>query len=140
MTKEYRGRCLCGRVQFSVNKINPEVGACHCNMCQKWNGGPLLAVDCGTEVSFSAQESISRYASSEWAERGFCNHCGSHLFYFLKEAQRFIMPAGLFDQQDEFIFGHQIFIDKKPAFYEFANATHNMTEAEVFAADAAGAE
>ncbi len=28
----------------------------------------------------------------------------------------------------------QIFIDEKPAYYDFANKTHNMTGAEVFAA------
>mgnify|MGYP000675211619 CR=1 FL=1 len=28
---------------------------------------------------------------------------------------------------------HQIFIDEKPAYYCFANETHNMTGAEVFA-------
>ncbi len=33
-----------------------------------------------------------------------------------------------------FVFSSQIFIDEKPAYYEFANKTHNMTGAEVFAA------
>ncbi|NHQ86559.1 GFA family protein [Iodobacter sp. HSC-16F04] len=140
MTQEYKGACLCGAVQLSAKARNPKIGACHCNMCRKWTGGPFLATDCGTDVTFSAGDMISRYASSEWAERGFCKQCGSHLFYYLKEAQQYIVSAGLFEQQDEFIFDHQIFIDKKPAFYDFANATHNMTEAEVFAQYAPGEE
>ena len=32
----------------------------------------------------------------------------------------------------DFVFNHQVFIDKKPAYYEFKNNTENMTEAEVF--------
>ena len=32
-----------------------------------------------------------------------------------------------------FEFKEQIFIDRKPSYYEFANQTENLTEAEVFA-------
>jgi len=102
-------------------------------MCRKWGGGPLMAVDCGTEVSFEGEENISVYNSSGWAERAFCNKCGSHLFYKLKENGQLIMPVGLFDNEEKFNFDHQVFIDKKPSFYSFANVTNNMTEAEVFA-------
>lgn len=92
-----------------------------------------MAVDCGSEVSFEGEENITVYESSEWAERAFCNKCGSHLYYKLKESGQFIMPVGLFDTEDEFTFDHQVFIDKKPSFYSFANETLNMSEAEVFA-------
>jgi len=43
------------------------------------------------------------------------------------------MPAGLFDDQDGFVFDHQVFIDNKPDYYSFANETDDMTEAEVVA-------
>ncbi len=43
------------------------------------------------------------------------------------------MPVGLFDDGRSFVFDHQIFIDKKPSYYRFANETDDMTEAEVFA-------
>ncbi len=32
---EYKGKCLCGAVQFSAKKMSNKVGACHCNMCKK---------------------------------------------------------------------------------------------------------
>jgi len=44
------------------------------------------------------------------------------------------MPIGLFDQDENVVFDHQIFIDEKPSFYDFSNNTKNMTGAEVFAA------
>jgi len=132
-TKAASGHCLCGGVEISAAAVGNEVGACHCGMCRRWTGGPLLAVDCGTDVSFKGEENISVYNSSDWAERGFCNQCGSHLFYRLKESQQYIMPVGLFDHLDEVVLDHQIFIDKKPSYYDFANETKNMTEAEVFA-------
>jgi len=43
------------------------------------------------------------------------------------------MAAGIFADQDGLTFDHQVFIDEKPDYYDFANETHNMTGAEVFA-------
>ena len=128
-----KGTCLCGAVHITANQMNPQMGACHCNMCRKWTGGPLLSVDCGTDVSFTGKENISTFNSSAWAERGFCGKCGTHLFYRLKTNNQYIMPIGIFDHHDAFTFDNQIFIDEKPAFYSFENKTHNMTGAEVFA-------
>lgn len=102
-------------------------------MCRKWTGGPLFAVDCGTEVIFEGQESIEIYNSSAWAERGFCKTCGTHLFYKLKEKSHYIILAGLFDTIQNYHFDHQIFIDEKPDYYSFANQTNTMTGAQVFA-------
>lgn len=128
-----KGKCLCSKIRIIVKSINKNVGACHCGMCRKWGGGPLMAVDCGTDVSFEGEENISVFNSSDWAERGFCNKCGTHLFYRLKQNKQYMMPVGLFDDEEMFIFDHQIFIDEKPSFYSFSNETNNMTGAEVFA-------
>ncbi len=127
-----KGSCLCGAVQLTARSVSKSVGACHCGMCRKWGGGPLVAVNCGNEVSFEGEENISIFNSSDWAERGFCNQCGSHLFYRLKESKQHIIPTGLFEDQESFVFDNQVFIDKKPSFYSFANKTNDMTEAEIF--------
>jgi len=128
---EGKGQCLCGAVKFTVKNSSNNVEVCHCGMCRKWGGGPLMAVTGGTEVSFEGQENITVYNSSDWAERGFCKKCGSHLFYRLKEINEHQIPVGLFDNQENFNFNLQVYIDKKPSFYSFANKTNEMTEAEV---------
>ncbi len=127
------GNCICGAVKFTVKQISDRLGACHCTTCRQWGGGPLLAVDCGQDVDFSGQENISVFNSSDWAERGFCSQCGSHLFYRLKGNGQHIMPAGLFKDTINLKFDHQVFIDEKPDYYDFTNETHDMTGAEVFA-------
>ncbi len=111
------GKCLCGAVQFKAENVEPHVHACHCSMCRRWNGGPALAVFVGS-VSFSGEESIGRYASSDWAERGFCKQCGSNLFYFLKPEQ-YILWAGSFDDQN-FDLDGEIFCAEKPEWYDFS--------------------
>jgi hypothetical protein len=92
-----------------------------------------MEVDCGTEVVFSGADHITVYRSSEWAERGFCQRCGSHLFYRLKATRQHMVPVGLFDACEGLVFDQQVFIDEKPAYYDFANETENMTGAELFA-------
>lgn len=47
--------------------------------------------------------------------------------------RQYLMAAGFFTDSDGLNFDHQVFIDEKPDFYEFANETQNMTGAEVFA-------
>lgn len=129
-----KGSCLCGAVQITAQELNPEFGACHCSMCRKWAGGPLLTVDCGDQVAFSGSDNIAVFQSSDWAERGFCKQCGSHIFYHLISSNQYIMPLGLFDLTDEFSFDHQIFVDEKPDCYTFANQTAMLTGEQVFAA------
>ncbi len=92
-----------------------------------------MLVNCGSEVSFSGEDNIAVFDSSEWAQRGFCKSCGSNLFYRVKENREHFIPSGIFDDQDSFSFERQIFIDRKPPFYEFGNDTTKMTEAEIFA-------
>ena len=90
-------------------------------------------MDCGTDCDIEGEEYVSVFNSSEWAERGFCKNCGSNLFYRLKQSGQYILPVGLFDDDEAFEFDHQIFIDSKPEYYSFANKTKNMTGEEVFA-------
>ncbi|MFT5707240.1 MAG: hypothetical protein ACI9ES_001531 [Oceanospirillaceae bacterium] len=130
---EAKGNCLCGAVKIHAQSMNTKVGACHCNTCRKWNGGPLLAVDCKSAVSFEGKENITVFDSSQWAERAFCSKCGTHLFYRLKEQNQYIVPAGILEAESKLHFDHQIFIDQQPQYYSFANETKNMTGEEVFA-------
>lgn len=132
-TTTANGKCLCGAVSVHAKSMDPEVGACHCDMCRKWTGGVFLVVDCKEQVEFTGQENISIFNSSDWAERGFCAKCGTHLFYRLKDGNQYFMSSELFDDNSLFHFGHQIFIEEKPEYYAFSNKTKNMTGAEVFA-------
>ena len=126
-----KGHCLCGAVGFACADAK-EIGACHCGYCRRWGGGPLLAVHCGTQVAFTGTDQIGVYASSEWAERAFCKRCGTHLYYKLLATGEYFIPAGAFDSSD-FELTSQIYIDRKPGYYDFANDTPMLTEQQVIA-------
>lgn len=132
-----KGRCLCGSISISAPD-NPTMNACHCGMCRRWGGGPYMSVHCGPDVEISGADRITAFRSSDWAERAFCSLCGTHLYYRLVPANEYALSAGLFQEGQAFEFTEQIFIDRKPDSYDFANATSNLTEAEVFARYAPG--
>jgi hypothetical protein len=131
-TIKQKGSCLCGSVRITAINPSNKIGACHCGMCRKWGGGPFMEINCGTDISFEGKDNITVYNSSNWAERGFCKKCGTHLFYRLKENKQHMVPVGVFDNQEHLVFKNQVFIDKKPSYYSFTNKTNNLTEKEMF--------
>jgi len=98
----------------------------------------MFALDGGNDVRFEGEDFISTHQSTEWAERGFCSKCGTHLFIRVKQSGRYILPTGLFDRDlPDLVFDHQIFVDQRPSYYCFANETREQTGPEVFAGFAA---
>ena len=127
------GRCLCGSVKVIGTANELKVAACHCEMCRRWSSGPFFEVSC-ENVTFDGEDHIRKIRSSDWAERGFCKKCGSNLFYHIIDSNEFQIAAGLFDDQSDLRLSLQVFTDRKPPFYTFADKTETMTAAEVYAA------
>lgn len=124
-----KGKCLCGAVTFTAEKVEPHVHACHCSICRKWSGGPMLAATVES-VKFAGADHIKSYRSSDWAERGFCTECGTNLFYRLVEPNVYIMCTGAFENSEQFSLGGEIYIDEKPKGYNFAGDHERLTGAE----------
>ena len=71
------GRCLCGAVTYKAKATSHDVNACHCGMCRRWTGGPLIYIHAEGKPEFTGGEALGVFRSSEWGERGFCKKCGS---------------------------------------------------------------
>ena len=84
-------------------------------------------------VGFEGRDNLAVYSSSEGASRGFCKQCGSHLFYYLKPADQYLMCVGAFDDASPFELAREIFVDHKPAGYALAGNLQRLTEAQVLA-------
>ncbi len=129
---------MCGAVRFSARNVTSETGACHCKMCQRWAGSTLIAVTVpATDIDWTGLENVGRIQSSDWAERGWCNECGSGLWYRITakgpEEGDYEIPIGLFDDADGFKLVREIFVDRKSDSFDLAGEHKMMTEAEVFA-------
>ncbi|NVB36264.1 GFA family protein [Pseudenhygromyxa sp. WMMC2535] len=134
-TQERTGRCMCGAVEFTA-QIKLELSACHCGMCRRWSGGPLLCVPT-LKVRWADETKIVTFESSAWAERGHCGVCGSNLFYRITETNApeagYALPMGLLDDQSGLDFNREWFIDAKPEGYAFSGERECLTEAQVMA-------
>lgn len=127
------GHCLCGAVTVTAKPAKPHLEACHCEMCRRWCGSAYIAVQSDADAVFTGEELITRYASSDWAERGFCSKCGSNLFYRFTPTGSYSFLAGLFDELGDMALGEEIFVDEQPGYYTFAQATVRKTGPEVIA-------
>lgn len=115
------GFCLCGGVRVKLPDQVRDVGACHCAMCRRWTSGPWMALRAPGDINLEG-DTITIYASSSFAERGFCRACGTVLFHRPKGGPEIAISAGLFEPNDMRL-TREIFYDAKPGFYAFANAT-----------------
>ena len=118
----YKGSCLCGAIAFEVEGKLGSADACHCVQCRKWTGHFLP----GTEVPRSAvtiegSENITWYHSSEKVRRGFCNKCGSSLFFDPTDQDKhdwFGISLGAFDGPTDTKLALHIFVAEKGDYYE----------------------
>jgi hypothetical protein len=132
-TMTHPGGCLCGAVRFTADGVEPHFHACHCGMCRRWSGGsPFFGAKAGS-VRFDDEAHLGRYASSSWAERGFCTTCGTTLYYLLKPTHEHHLSVGAFDDPSPFRLTLELFIDRKPDGYALAGDHPRWTEAETFA-------
>ena len=130
-----KGQCVCGATTFTVELKNHDVHACHCSICRRQTSGVIMTIDVEQgSLQFTQDEHLSIYNSSDWGERGFCDCCGTNLFWRTKDQSYCNINAFALDQQPQDIkFDMEIFIDNKPEFYAFNNETKKLTEADVIA-------
>ena len=134
----HSGSCLCGAVTYSIKSTVTQTRACHCGMCRKWSGGVYLGVEVAPDqMDIKGAENLTVFASSPWAERAFCTTCGSNICSGITMpgphfGTRYVGLGGLDDTSGIELVG-EIYIDKKPDGYSFANDTDKMTEAEIMA-------
>ena len=132
------GKCLCGAIQFMVKPKNLEAHACHCGICRRWAGSPTLTIACDGPPEFKSpemKELMSVYKSSEWGERTFCSKCGTTLFTNAPGFGYYGLSVGALEdgEQTGVCLHEELYIDKKPTFYDFGGDRPRLTEAEFLA-------
>jgi hypothetical protein len=76
------GGCLCGALRFRVTAVPLDSGYCHCRMCQRNSGAPVVAWVTFPAASFSWIAGVpGTFASSPHAKRHYCARCGSYLVF-----------------------------------------------------------
>lgn len=123
------GGCLCGRVRFRVTAVPLDSGYCHCRMCQKNTGAPVVAwatfpID---EFSWTAGEP-GTYLSSPRARRQFCTTCGSYMIFRSDDFPAEIsINTASFDDPNAFPPRQHIFTECRVAWFCTADDLPNHT-------------
>ena len=77
-----RGSCLCGAVRLNVDAELAGGDACHCSQCRKHSGHYFASTDVPkAALAIESEDALAWYHSSERVRRGFCQTCGSSLFW-----------------------------------------------------------
>lgn len=89
-----------------------------------------LATDPGSETIEGPAKS---FQSSDWAERGFCEVCGSTLWYGTLHDGAKHLAAGLFENAADAPLKLEFFVDKCPQGYALAGDHKRLTTDETIA-------
>ncbi len=143
MDSQLNGSCLCGACDVIIRPAEDKMHACHCDMCRAWTGSSLIAVR-AMPGDLETRGPVRTRATSAWAERGWCDECGSSLSCRVTAPGPYQgvahVAAGLFPNAGGLTLASEIYVDRRPDGYAFAGELHGMTEAEVMAKLAEGAE
>ncbi len=96
-----KGSCLCGEIQFEVNREIETVGHCHCKMCQKAHGaafGTYTRVEFDEFTVVTGEKFLKRFRSSDSVIRTFCSECGSTLQFIRDGKMHFSIAVGSLDE------------------------------------------
>ncbi len=132
MSERIAGSCLCGAVEFSVAAFT-RLEACHCGMCQRWTSSVLVSAEVASDdVDFEQQDGLVWYRSSDKAERGFCDRCGSSLFFRFDDDQtRWGVAAGSLELPRDRKLDEEIFVDERPAYLKLSGRHRKLTGKQI---------
>ena len=79
-----KGSCLCGKIQYAVRELEPNMGHCHCSMCRKFHGAAFATLASVKTENFmweSGEAHLKAYRADNGTVRKFCGECGSSLIF-----------------------------------------------------------
>ena len=96
--------------------------ACHCSICRKVSGHFGVGSDVErNRIQVRGEEHLSWFQSSDWVRRGFCKHCGCHMFFDpidKKKIDWIGLYAGTIDGKTNTKIREHIFVKDKGDYYE----------------------
>jgi len=117
------GSCACGAVRFSVAGGVGEVRACHCTTCRKQSGHYWTAVSAPkSEIVVAGNEYVRWFKASAEARRGFCELCGSTLFWEKAGSDRMSFSAGALDGETGLRLAVHIYLAEKGDYYDISDS------------------
>ena len=128
------GGCICGAVRSQVNGALRPVIACHCEQCRRFSGH-FVAATATRKTYFQLLQAagLKWYSYQSGLRQGFCQECGSSLFFEDEQSARISIAAGSLDQPQGLKLAAQIFAAEAGDYYQLdtsvpisENGTHSV--------------
>lgn len=121
MVETHSGSCLCGGVRYQIIGPMRDVVACHCAQCRKTSGNYVTATQVPQDrLVLNNDETLTWFASSETAKRGFCHRCGGNLFWQQNDEPFISIMAGTIDGPTGLKIDRHIFKSFAGDYYDIA--------------------
>lgn len=121
-TSNATGSCLCGSVRYDVDGELRPVIYCHCEQCRKTSGHYVAATACKRRnLNILADNELRWFQSSAAAERGFCQRCGSSLFWKPKEGDYVSIMAGSLARPTSLTASSHIYVHMASDYYAISD-------------------
>lgn len=133
-TQTLSGGCQCGRIRYEVTGEPMLSAICHCSMCRRANAAPVVAwaMFHESQVTFTGSP-LRQYRSSEEAQRGFCEHCGTQISFTASFLPELIdITTGSLDQPESVRPSLHYWYDRHLSWVEFADGLPRHPELPPF--------
>jgi hypothetical protein len=122
------GSCLCGAVRYEAQNLR-DVVACHCGQCRKQTGTYMSATAAAdADLKIVETRGLKWYRSSRIARRGFCQECGSVLFWKGDGKDYTAISAGSLDGMTGLKLEGHIYCDDAGDYYEIAGGDYKLAQ------------
>ena len=122
INKPITASCLCKGVSIYIKgQLRPVIN-CHCIQCTKTHGNFAAYTNVLDEnVIFKSKKTLKWFNSSFKARRGFCNKCGSSVFYKKNGSKSVSLSAGLLQNPTNLKTISHIFLHNKRDYYRLTD-------------------
>ncbi|MCK5902778.1 MAG: GFA family protein [Cocleimonas sp.] len=129
----YTGQCLCGLIQYAVDKIESQMGHCHCSMCRKFHGAAFSTFAEAQVANFhwlKGKKHLKTYLAPNGTQRKFCEQCGSSLIFVPANDTREIIEfsLGTLDSDTPIKPDAHVFTDYRAHWYEITDPLPQFKE------------
>ncbi|MDD9976467.1 MAG: GFA family protein [Boseongicola sp.] len=112
--------------------LSDTISACHCEMCTRWSGGVQMGIE-APEGGVTISGPVKTYMSSSFAERAWCDICGSALWLRNvagHDVGSYELVPGLFDNAGDAKLKRIVYADCAPAGFALAGDVQRISKAD----------
>ena len=115
-TLVFTGSCTCKAIGYSAESLRP-LWYCHCRQCRNMTGHFMAAAQADLDKITITGEPKWYYVS-DTARHGFCQNCGSQLFWRDDTKPYLSITGGSLDDTSKLQVGGHIYTAEKGHYYE----------------------